>query len=248
MATTKKGNGLYAGEYKAAKGSNEMEALVRSLVRSQDGGLEGVSGIGGTGRRKYKNRYKAALTAQIMGTQSSSKKVRALQKGTALNQSIGGYEGRPSQYGSGYRDPYGSYMRSDSALNMANLKGRYKKQAGTPTVNKSAMDDALRAAIAQGPEAGSTGDHFDSFEAFQANTPEGYSSSYKTVYKQKAVLGSYAPTYEDTNEVDDNLTAIAKRAEYRRWQNNNSAYTAKVNASRGGVTGQVQSNYNPYED
>ena len=246
MATTKKGNGLYAGEYKAAKGSDEMEALVRSLVRSQGGSLKGVSGIGWRGLGKGNNRYKAALTAQIMGTQSSSKKVRAWQKGTALNQSIGAYEGRPGT--SAYRNMTGGYMRADSIFNMANLKARYKKQAGTLTVNKSAMDDALRAAIAQGPKVGSTGDYFDSFEAFQANTPEGYSSSYETVYKQKANRGGYVTTYEDTAEVDDNLTEIAKRAEYRRWQNNNSAYTAKVNASRGGVTGQVQSNYNPYED
>ena len=226
MATTKKGNGLYAGEYKAAKGSDEMEALVRSLVRSQDGGLEGVSGVG-SGRAKYRNRYRAAFSNRIMGTKSANKKVWRAQHSARVLSATGAFQsrGRPMQ---GFKNLLGG--------------------GGTPTVNKSAMDDALRAAIAQGPEAGSAGDYFDSFEAFQANTPEGYSSSYETVYKQKANRGGYVTTYEDTNEVDDNLTAIAKRAEYRRWQNNNSAYTAKVNASRGGVTGQVQSNYNPLED
>ena len=183
-----------------------------------------------------------------MGTQSSSKKVRAYQKGTALNQSIGGYQGR-SQYGSVYRTISGGNFRSDdNYLYKAEQKASFKSLAGRPTVNKSAMDTALRASIAQGPEAGRAGDYFDSFEEFQANTPEGYSSRSKKVYKQRIKRGAYATQYEDTNEVDDRLTEIAKRAEYRRWQNNNSAYTAKVNASRGGVTGQVQSNYNPLED
>lgn len=201
---------IYTGEYKASKGSQEMRRLAAALVKSQGGKLDGVNLNWSSRKKKYNDRYRKAYSDAIMGgidSNSYSDADNAARSWLGLEQNT-----RPVKTG------YATYSKGTP---------KYYK---APSVSESRMDDAMRAAIEQGPSKEDRYGKYGSYEDMVKATSQHAEGS--DGYLDQLADAGAKRTYQNSQE--------------SRRRRNQAGYSAKVKALRTGTSGQVTANHNPY--